>query len=79
MSLQIPLNTTKELIIRPAEVITTDSLTIERVVDIPEEKSVYVFIRGLGRVKVDKLSGDNYDNPQWTNEALATALAAQFN
>jgi hypothetical protein len=78
MSLPVKLNTTKELVVRPAETITTDTLVIERIVDIPEEKSVFVFIRGLGRVKVAALSDAKYDAPQWTNESLAAAVAAQF-
>ena len=78
MSFPVQLNTTKELVIRPAETITTDTLVVERIVDIPEEKSVFVFIRGLGRVKVQGVSDDKYDNPQWTNETLAAAIAAQF-
>jgi hypothetical protein len=39
---------------------------------------VVAIVEGLGNVVVEGLSGPNYDNPPWTNDALVTALKIQL-
>ena len=78
MSLQINLPTPLTVIKQPLieEIIT--EIVIERIVDIPGDKKVIVFIKGQ-RIELDQLSGDNYDTPsEWTNADIITAVKAHF-
>ena len=78
MSLQITLNTPKTIVKQPEITETISEITIERIVDIPSEKKVFVFIKGE-RIELSQLSGDNYDTPnEWTNEAVVDAVKAHF-
>jgi hypothetical protein len=79
MSLTVPLNTTKNIVIRPAITKTVSELVIEKIFDDPTNKTVQVFIHDIGIITLPDLSGDNYDNPQWTNENLASALTNYVN
>jgi hypothetical protein len=74
MSFIVPLSQSKDLVIRPAVTKTVNEIVIEKVIDNPTDKTVYVFIGEVGLVKLDALSDDNYDNPQWNNESLTTAV-----
>jgi len=78
MSLKIELTTPIEVIRQPEVKDTISEITIERIVDLPTEKKVVVFIRGQ-RIELDALSGDNYDTPEeWSNESLIAAVKAHF-
>lgn len=75
MSLQIPITTPITLELAPARTQTLqDSVTIERIVDIPSQKLVRVFIAGTV-LELEELSGENYDTPEeWTNESIVQAV-----
>ena len=75
--MKITLPSEKTITVRK-KTITTSEIEVIRVVDLTNKKVVAAIIKGLGWVRVKDLSGDKYDNPQWTNESLTTALLAQF-
>lgn len=78
MSLQITLDTPKTIIKQPEITETISEITINRIVDIPDEKKVIVFIKGE-RIELSQLSGDNYDTPnEWTNEDVVSAVKAHY-
>ena len=77
MSLTVNLSASKTITTVPAETITLPAgdLKIERIVDLPQQKQVNVFIEDLGKIELDELSGDNYDTPaEWTNASLQAAV-----
>lgn len=77
--MNITLNTEKTIVTRPAETKVVTSVTVERIIDIPGEKSVYVFLNDIGRVKLETLSGVNYNNPPWTDELVLDAVTTFVN
>lgn len=78
MSLKITLSTPKVIIKQPEITETITELVIDRIVDIPEQKKVAVFIGG-NRIELETLSGDNYDTPiEWTNADVVTAVKAYY-
>ena len=83
MSLSINLSSSKTITLKPAETLEIPSgdLIIERIIDIPDEKKVYVQVDNfLELIELDELSGDNYDTPnEWTNADVKTALTNYIN
>tara|TARA_B110000285_G_C14670321_1_gene400034 strand:- start:25 stop:279 length:255 start_codon:yes stop_codon:yes gene_type:complete len=81
MSLSITLSGQKEVVTQPQETVTLNGdVSIRRIVDIPGDKQVVVFVDGLGRIELDELSGDNYDSPaEWSNADVLTALTNYIN
>lgn len=81
MSLSITLSGQKEVVTQPQETVTLNGeVSIRRIVDIPGERQVVVFVDGLGRIELDELSGDNYDTPaEWSNADVLTALTNYIN
>ena len=81
MSLSITLSDQKEVVTQPQETVTLNGeVSIRRIVDIPGERQVVVFVDGLGRIELDELSGDNYDTPaEWSNADVLTALTNYIN
>jgi len=81
MSLSITLSSQKEVVTQPQETVTLNGeVSIRRIVDIPGERQVVVFVDGLGRIELDELSGDNYDTPaEWSNADVLTALTNYIN
>ena len=78
MSLKITLTTPKVIVKQPEVTETVTELVIDRIVDIPGQKKVFVFINGE-RIELDALSGDNYDIPtEWNNAAILNAVKAHF-
>jgi hypothetical protein len=78
MGLSINLSSEKTVTTVPAETITLPAgdLKINRIVDLPQEKKVFVILENFGKINLDELSGDNYDNPaEWTNASLQTAVS----
>ena len=65
--------------LREASVTVLHEPVVERIVDNPRERTIEVHIQEVGRIKVHALSDDNYDNPEWTNALLVSALEAQLN
>jgi hypothetical protein len=73
--MQFELQSPKTITIRPAETVELSTVSIERVLDDPVHQKVIVWLRGLQHpVELGSLSGENYDNPQWTNESLLQAV-----
>ena len=81
MSLNITLTETKTIVKRPEESQSlSGDIQINRIVDMPGDRKVNVFVEGIGRIELDELSGDNYDNPaQWTNADVQTAVLNWIN
>ena len=78
MSLQITLSAATTIVKQPEITETISEIIIDRIVDIPGEKKVIVFIKGE-RIELSQLSGDNYDTPEeWTNEAVVSAVKAYY-
>lgn len=78
MSLKITFTTPKIIIKQPEITETITELVIDRIVDIPGEKKVAVFIGGE-RIELSQLSDDNYDTPEeWSNETLINAVKAYY-
>ena len=79
MSLQINLPTPLTVVKQPLIEETITEIVIDRIVDIPGDKQVVVFIKG-NRIVLNGLSGDNYDNPEeWTNSDIIEAVKAHYN
>jgi hypothetical protein len=73
--MQVELQSPKTITIRPAEIVELSTVSIERVLDDPTQKKVIVWLQGFHHpVELGALSGENYDNPQWTNESLLQAV-----
>jgi len=79
MSFVIPLETNKNIVVRPAITREFNELVVEKIIDSPEHKTVEVFISSIGLVKLNDLSDANYDNPQWNNESLMRAVISYAN
>jgi len=79
MSLSIPLTSTKTIVTRPAITKDITEVVIEKIFDSPSEKTVSVFLKDIGIVTLSDLSGDNYDNPQWSNESLIASVTNYVN
>jgi hypothetical protein len=80
MSLSVQLDSERVVVKQQAVTATLPaSVKIERIVDIPDQKQVIVFVQGLGRVVLDSLSGDNYDQPaEWSNADVVAAVVAHI-
>lgn len=79
MSLQVSLSAPITVIKQPEVTETITEITIDRIVDIPSMKKVFVFIKGE-RIELAQLSGDNYDTPsEWTNADVIAAVKAHYN
>jgi len=78
MSLKITLTTPKIIIKQPEISVTLNEVTIDRIVDLPSQRKVVVFVSGE-RIELDALSGDNYDTPEeWSNETLINAVKEHY-
>ena len=78
MSLKITLETPKVIVKQPEITKTITEVVIDRIIDIPAQKKVAVFIDGE-RIELDVLSGVNYDTPtEWDNAAVVAAVKAYF-
>ncbi len=78
MSIEINFSSPKDFVVVPAQTIKKKTLTVHAVIDKPQDRMVVAIVEGLGNVVVEGLSGPNYDNPPWTNDALVTALRIQL-
>jgi hypothetical protein len=80
-NLSIDLSSAKTVVTQPEESVTLEGeVVIRRIVDIPGEKQVIAVVEGIGRLKLDELSGDNYDTPaEWSNADVVTAVTNIIN
>lgn len=75
--MKIKLDEAKNVVVAPAVTKDLEEVTVARIVDLPLEKKVRVFVRELGRpVDLPQLSGDNYGD--WSDEDVASALKTQI-
>ena len=78
MSLEIALTAPLDLVIQNEFKRTVSKIVINRIVDLPSNRLVLVWILGK-RIELSALSGDNYDNPEeWTNSTLIEAVKSQL-
>ena len=74
MALEITLSSEKNIVVQPETTKALTILTIDRMVDIPEEKTVTVFIKEL-RQPIILWEGATYDAiGQWTDADVDTRL-----
>ena len=75
--MKVQLDAEKTVVVAPAVTKNLNEVTIARIVDLPLEKKVRVFVRELGRpVDLPQLSGDNYGD--WSDEDVVAALKDQI-
>jgi hypothetical protein len=75
--MKINLNNPKEVIVVQEESKTIDTITIQRMVDVPEQKKVFVFTRELGQVVL--WEGEEYDSiGQWTDQDVTDRLISLY-
>jgi hypothetical protein len=81
MSLTVSIPTDVTLVTQPAQLVELHGeITIQRVVDLPAEKKVFVFTKELGKIDLPSLSNANYDNPnEWTNADVVLAVQEYVN
>ena len=73
--MQFQLETPKTLTVRQPETVELSSVEVERVLDDVVNKKVVVWLKDFPHpVELGDLSGDNYDNPQWTNESVLASV-----
>lgn len=77
--MRIELNNPTDITLEEASVVNIESITIGRMIDLPMEKKVFVFINELNR-KVLLWEGDAYDEiGDWTNQDVENRLLELFN
>ena len=75
--MQFQLETPKTVTVRQPEVVEISEVIIERILDDVLSKKVIVWLKNFPHpIELGDLSGDNYDNPQWTNEAVVASVQA---
>jgi hypothetical protein len=73
--MQFQLETPKTVTVRQPETVELSSVEVERVLDDVVNKKVVVWLKDFPHpVELGDLSGDNYDNPQWTNESVLASV-----
>jgi hypothetical protein len=75
-TLSVNLTAAVNYITQPAETVSLNGdIVINRIVDIPAEKRVFVLLENVGQIELAELSGDNYDTPaEWTNADVVAAV-----
>lgn len=75
--MEITLANKKTITVSPARTKEIESLTVARIINLPTEKKVRVFIRELGQpMDLPQLSGENYG--VWTDKAIEDAIIEEF-
>ena len=75
--MEIKLKNKKTITVSPARTKEIESLTVVRIINLPVEKKVRVFIRELGQpLELPQLSGENYGT--WTDTAVESAIVEEF-
>jgi hypothetical protein len=76
--LKVSLSSQTTYVTQPEQSVTLNGdVVIRRIVDIPSDKKVIVFVEGAGRIELDDLSGNNYG--EWTQTDVATAVTNLLN
>ena len=75
--MEIALKNKKTITVSPARTKEIESLTVVRIINLPTEKKVRVFVRELGQpMDLPQLSGENYG--VWTNASIEKAVLEEF-
>jgi hypothetical protein len=75
--MEIKLKNKKTITVSPARTKEIESLTVVRIINLPVEKKVRVFIRELGQsLELPQLSGENYGT--WTDKAVESAIIEEL-
>ena len=75
--MEITLKNKKTIVVSPARTKEIESLNVVRIINLPTEKKIRVFIRELGQpMDLPQLSGENYG--VWTDSAIESAIAEEF-
>ena len=76
--MEITLQTPQTIVIKPEKTKTLEKLTVMRMVDLPNEKKVRVFVKEL-REPITLWEGDEYDAiGQWTDSDVQTKLTELY-
>jgi hypothetical protein len=76
--LKVSLSSQTTYVTQPEQSVTLNGdVVIRRIVDIPSDKKVIVFVEGAGRIELDDLSGNNYS--EWTQTDVVTAVTNLLN
>jgi len=76
--MKVDLNKEKSIIIVPEQTRMVSSLTVERVVDLPKEKTIFAFLNEVNQ-RVDLWVGDEYDQiGQWTDDDVIKKIKEIF-
>lgn len=79
MSISINLTNPKTVVLREATVKTFNTVTVSRMVDIPKQKIVRVFLEEL-ETPIILWEGEDYDNiGQWTDGDVIEKLNELYN
>jgi hypothetical protein len=79
MSISINLTNPKTVVLREAAVKTFNTITVSRMVDIPKQKIVRVFLEEL-ETPIILWEGEDYDNiGQWTDGDVIEKLNELYN
>jgi hypothetical protein len=76
--MDVNLGSTASIVTQPEQTISLSTLTVERMVDLPNEKKVFVFIKELGN-QVTLWEGASYDAiGEWTNADVQARLVELY-
>ena len=76
--MEITLQTPQTIVIKPEETKTLEKLTVMRMVDLPNEKKVRVFVKEL-REPITLWEGEAYDViGQWTDSDVQAKLTELY-
>ena len=76
--MEITLANKKTITVATARTKEVEKLTVVRIVDLPVEKMVRVFVRELGLpLDLPQLSGENYG--EWSDSDVESAVKAEVN
>jgi hypothetical protein len=77
--MEINLNTPKIIVIQQEKTKTIDKITVQRIVDLPEQKLVRVFIKEENN-PITLWEGEQYDSVgQWTDDDVLNRLNEIYN
>ena len=81
MSLKVSISENKTIVTIPEQSVKLNGeITINRIVDMPSEKKVFVLTKELGKIDLPSLSDENYDTPsEWTNADVVSAIEQYVN
>jgi hypothetical protein len=77
VNMYMALSAPKTIITRVAETAEISEVTVLRVLDDAQSQEVLVWVEGVPQaIKLGGLSGENYNNPPWTDELIVQHVEA---